>query len=325
MEVMRAISVSQTGGPQVLTAADVPDPEPGPGELLVRVAAAGVNFMDIYQREGRPPYDASLPYVPGAEGAGAVVAAGPDTTGFGHGDTVAWTGVPGSYAELVAVPASSAVPVPDGISAQTAAAVLLQGLTAHYLCASTFPVAQHDTVVVHAAAGGVGLLLTQMIKMRGGTIVATTSSTAKAALARQAGADHVTGYDEFTAVTSDVTGGQGAAAVYDSVGQATFDDSLSALRPRGYLVLSGAASGPVPPFELQRLAAGGSLYVTRPTLGSFIATRDELLSRTGDLFGWIASGRLEVRIGGTYPLADAAQAHRDLAGRGTTGKLLLIP
>ena len=322
---MRAIRVSQTGGPDVLQIADVPDPVPGPGQLQVTVTAAGVNFMDIYQREGRPPYQPQVPYTPGAEGAGTITAVGPGVTGFAAGDTVVWTGVPESYAEQVLVPAQAAVPVPDGISAETAAAVFLQGLTAHYLCTDTFPVRAGDTLVVHAAAGGVGLLLTQMVRMRGGTIVATTSTAAKADLARQAGADHVTGYGEFTAVTREVTGGAGASAVFDSVGQATFDDSLSVLRPRGTMILYGASSGPVPPFELQRLAAGGSLFITRPTLVHYIAARDELLARAADLFSWITGGQLDVRIGGRYPLDGAARAHRDLASRGTAGKLLLTP
>ncbi len=322
---MRAIVVRQTGGPEVLEAAEVPDPQPGPGQLLVDVAAAGVNFMDIYQREGRPPYSPGLPYVPGAEGAGTVLTAGLDVTGFAAGDRVAWTGVPGSYASRAVVPAASALPVPDGVGLETAAAVLLQGMTAHYLSHDTFPVGNGDTVVVHAAAGGVGLLLTQMVTMRGGIVVATTSTAAKAVLARHAGAAHLAGYDDFAAVTRQVTGGAGAAAVYDGVGRATFDDSLSALRPRGCMVLYGAASGPVPPFELQRLAAGGSLFITRPTLGSYIASRDELRGRADDLFSWIARGRLSVRIGGSYPLAEAGRAHQDLASRGTTGKLILLP
>jgi len=317
--------VRRTGGPEVLEAAEVPDPQPGPGQLLVDVAAAGVNFMDIYQREGRPPYSPGLPYVPGAEGAGTVLTAGLDVTGFAAGDRVAWTGVPGSYASRAVVPAASALPVPDGVGLETAAAVLLQGMTAHYLSHDTFPVGNGDTVVVHAAAGGVGLLLTQMVTMRGGIVVATTSTAAKAVLARQAGAAHLAGYDDFAAVTRQVTGGAGAAAVYDGVGRATFDDSLSALRPRGCMVLYGAASGPVPPFELQRLAAGGSLFITRPTLGSYIASRDELRGRADDLFSWIARGRLSVRIGGSYPLAEAGRAHQDLASRGTTGKLILLP
>lgn len=322
---MRAIVVRRTGGPEVLEPAEVPDPQPGPGQLLVNVTAAGVNFMDIYQRQGNPPYAPELPYVPGAEGAGTVAATGAGVAGFAAGDRVAWTGVPGSYAERVALPAGSAVPVPDGIDLQVAAAVMLQGMTAHYLSNDTFPVGVGDTVVVHAAAGGVGLLLTQLVKLRGGIVIATTSSTGKAVLAQQAGADYVAGYDDFGAVTRQVTGGRGADAVYDGVGQATFDDSLAALRPRGTMVLYGAASGPVPPFDLQRLAAGGSLFITRPTLGSYIASRDELLARADDLFSWIGQGKLSVRTGGRYPLAEAARAHQDLAGRGTTGKLILLP
>ncbi len=322
---MRAIVVRRTGGPEVLQAADVPAPQPGPGQLLVDVAAAGVNFMDIYQREGRPPYSPELPFIPGAEGAGTVAAAGPGVTGFAVGDRVAWSIAPASYAEQALVPAASAVPVPDGVDLQVAAAVMLQGMTAHYLCNDTFPVDHGDIVVVHAAAGGVGLLLTQLVKLRGGIVIGTTSTTGKAALAKQAGADQVAGYDDFGAITREVTGGAGAAAVYDGVGQATFDASLAALRPRGCMVLYGGSSGPVPPFELQRLAAGGSLFITRPTLGSYIASRDELLSRSSDLFGWIGQGRLTVRVGGSYPLAEAGRAHHDLAGRGTTGKLILLP
>jgi NADPH2:quinone reductase len=322
---MRAIVVEKHGGPDVLQEADRPEPTPGEGQLLVAVTAAGVNFMDIYQREGRPPYGGNLPYVPGAEGAGTVIAAGPDAGGFAVGDEVAWTGIPGSYAEQVLVPAARAVPVPDGVGLEVAAAVMLQGLTAHYLCTSTYPVGPGDVVVVHAAAGGVGLLLTQMIAMRGGTIVATTSTTHKAVLAQHAGAQHVTGYEDFGDVVGLVTGGRGAAAVYDSVGQSTFDASLAALAPRGYMVLYGASSGAVPPFELQRLAAGGSLFITRPTLVSYIASREELLQRTGELFGWIQEGRLDVRVGGRYPLAEAARAHDDLGARRTSGKLLLLP
>jgi NADPH2:quinone reductase len=322
---MRAIVVRRTGGPEVLEAADVPDPQPGPGQLLVDVAAAGVNFMDIYQCEGRPPYSPELPFVPGAEGAGTVAAAGPGVTAFAPGDRVAWTVGPASYAERALVPADAAVPLPAGIDLQVAAAVMLQGMTAHYLCNDTFPVSHGDVVVVHAAAGGVGLLLTQMVKLRGGVVIGTTSTTAKAELAKRAGADHVASYDDFGAVTREVTGGTGAAAVYDGVGQATFDGSLAALRSRGCMVLYGGSSGPVPRFELQRLAAGGSLFITRPTLGSYIASRAELLSRASDLFGWIGQGKLTVRVGGSYPLAEAASAHRDLAGRGTTGKLILLP
>ena len=265
----------------------------------------------------------------GQEGAGTVIATGAGTE-FAAGDRVAWTGAAGCYSEQALVAAASAVPVPDGIELGTAAAVLLQGMTAHYLCFSTYPVSQDDPVVVHAAAGGVGLLLTQLVKMRGGTVVATTSSPAKAALAQQAGADFVAGYEDFGEVVRQVTGGSvsdggGAAVVYDGVGQATFEASLAALRRRGYLVLYGAASGPVPPFDLQRLNPAGSLFVTRPTLAHYVATREELLWRAGDLFRWIGEGRLSVRVGGRYPLHQAAQAHEDLAGRRTTGKLLLLP
>ena len=323
---MRAVIGSQHGGPEVLQIGEVAAPEPGPGQLLVDVAAAGVNYMDIYQREGRPPYaSGALPYVPGAEGAGTVAAVGPAVRDFAVGDRVAWTQVPGSYAEQAAVPAALAVPVPEDMDLSVAAAVMLQGMTAHYLCHSTYPVGQGDHVVVHAAAGGVGLLLTQMVAMRGGISVATTSTTAKAVLAQQAGANYVTDYENFAGVAREVTGGAGVAAVYDGIGQATFEASLSALRVRGYMVLYGAASGPVPPFDLQRLNPAGSLFVTRPTLGHYMATREELLWRAGDLFRWIAEGRLSVRVGGRYPLEQAAQAQADLASRGTTGKLLLLP
>jgi len=322
---MRVIVVSQHGGADVLQPADMPPPQPGPGQLLVDLAAAGVNFMDIYQREGRPPYASNLPYVPGAEGAGTVVAVGPDVTGFAVGDRVAWTGAPGSYAEQVLVPAAAAVSVPGGMDLAAAAAVMLQGMTAHYLCYSTYPVAHGDPVVVHAAAGGVGLLLTQMVVMRGGTVIATTSTTAKAELAQQAGAQYVVGYDEFGDVVQRVTTVRGAAVVYDGVGQATFEASLAALRQRGYLVLYGASSGPVPPFDLQRLNPAGSLFVTRPTLAHYTATREEVLWRAGDVFRWISEGRLSVRVGGRYPLDQATQAHQDLSGRRTTGKLLLVP
>jgi NADPH2:quinone reductase len=291
----------------------------------VNVAAAGVNYMDIYQREGRPPYASSGgPFIPGAEGAGTVAAPGPEVTGFAPGDRVAWTGVPGSYAEQVLVPAGRAVPVPAEMDLQAAAAVMLQGCTAHYLCHDTYPVSGGDPVVVHAGAGGVGLLLTQLVKMRGGTVIATVSTPVKAELARAAGADHVTGYEQFGDVVREQTGA-GAAAVYDGVGQATFEAGLAALRPRGMLVLYGAASGPVPPFDLQLLAPAGSLFVTRPTLVHYVASREDLLRRAGDLFRWLTTGELSLRIGGSYPLTEAAQAHTDLAARRTTGKLLLIP
>ncbi len=322
---MRAVVVEQYGGPEVLKLVERDAPAAGAGQLVVDVAAAGVNFADVYGREGRPPYAQQPPFVGGAEAAGVVTAVGADVSGFAPGDRVAWAGAPGSYAEQAVVPAAAAVPVPEGVDLLTAAAVMLQGLTAHYLSDGAFPVAEGDVAVVHAAAGGVGLLLTQLVKMRGGIVVATTSTAEKAELARQAGADHVAGYDDFGSVAKAVSGGAGASVVYDGVGQSTFDASLASLRPRGSLVLYGAASGPVPPFELQRLAAGGSLFITRPTLGSYIASRDELLARSDDLFRWIGDGRLSVRIGGTYPFAGAAKAHEDLEARRTTGKLLLLP
>ena len=321
---MRAIVVSELGGPEVMVAAERDDLKAGPGQLLVRVAAAGVNFMDIYQRTGIGNYKTPTPYTPGGEGAGTVLAVGQGVTDVAVGDQVAWAGSPGSYAEQVVMPAQNAVPVPNGIDLKVAAAVMLQGMTAHYLCNSTFPVAEGNITVVHAAAGGVGLLLTQMIKRRGGVVVATTSTREKAALAQRAGADHVTTYDEFAEAVRRVSGERGADVVFDSVGKATFDASLSALRPRGMMVLYGGSSGQVPPFDLQRLNSGGSLYVTRPTLVHYMADRAELLWRAGDLFEWIAKGELDVRIGGEYPLADAARAHEDLAARRTTGKLLLI-
>ncbi len=321
---MRAVIAEAHGGPEVLRLAEHDSPEPGPGQLLVDVTAAGVNYMDIYQREGRPPYRADVPFVLGSEGAGTVAAVGPDVPGVQRGDRVAWTGISGGYAEQVIVPAARAVPVPDVIELETAGAVMLQGMTAHYLVTDTYPVAEGDPVVVHAAAGGVGLLLTQMVKMRGGVVIATTSTLEKAELARAAGADHVAGYDDFDVVVREVTAGVGAAVVYDGVGQTTFDAGLATLRRRGCMVLYGGASGPVPPLDPQRLNTGGSLYLTRPTLADYIATREELIARAGDLFGWIAQGKLDVRIGGRYPLAEAARAHEDLAARRTTGKLILL-
>lgn len=320
---MRAVVVNELGGPEVMALGEWPDPVPGPGQVLVRVAAAGVNFIDIYRRSG--VYKQPVPYVPGSEGAGTVVAAGEGVHEFAPGDHVAWSDGPGSYAELVAVAAQNVVPVPQGIDLKLAGAVMLQGLTAHYLCRSTFPVADGHITVVHAAAGGVGLLLTQMIKAIGGTVVATTSSAAKGALAKEAGADFVTTYEDFPAVVREVTGGRGADVVFDGVGKATFDASLSALRPRGMMVLFGGSSGQVPPFDLQRLNSGGSLFVTRPTLAHYTADRTELIWRAGDIFAAIAQGGLHVRVGAEYPLADAARAHEDLSGRRTTGKLVLIP
>ncbi len=322
---MRVIEVGRRGGPEVLNVAERAAPDPGPGQVVVRIAAAGVNFMDIYQREGVGGYRPALPYVPGAEGAGTIIAAGDGVTGLAVGDQVAWAGLGGGYAEQAVLPADRVVRVPPGISAQVAAAAILQGMTAHYLVTSTYPVREGDVTVVHAAAGGVGLLLTQMVKRRGGVVIATTSGGEKHDLARAAGADHVVGYDRFGDVVGQVTGGVGAHVVYDGVGQATFDGSLAALRPRGMIVVYGAASGQVPPFDIQRLNSGGSLFATRPTLAHYIADPEEMRWRAGEVLGWIADGELDVRIGGSYPLTDAARAHEDLAARRTTGKLLLIP
>jgi NADPH:quinone reductase len=320
---MRAIVVNEQGGPEVLALAEEPNPVAGPGQVVVRVAAAGVNFIDIYRRSG--VYKQPVPHVPGHEGAGTVIHVGKGITEFAVGDHVAWSDGPGSYAAQIAVAERHLVPVPPGIDLKTAAAVMLQGMTAHYLCRSTFPVSQGTVTVVHAAAGGVGLLLTQMIKDLGGTVIATTSSAAKAELAEQAGADHVTSYEEFPQVVRRVTDGRGADVVFDGVGKDTFDASLSVLRPRGMMVLFGGSSGQVPPFQIQRLNSGGSLFLTRPTLANYVADRTELRWRASDIFTWIAKGELSVRIGAEYPLADAARAHEDLAARRTTGKLILVP
>ena len=322
---MRVVVGERLGGPEVLSVAERETPRPEPGEVVVDVAAAGVNYMDIYQREGVGNYRTQPPFVPGGEGAGTIIAVGVDVTGLAVGDRVAWAGPGNSYAEQVALPARHVVQVPDGVSLQVAAAAMLQGMTAHYLSTSTYPVRDGDIAVVHAAAGGVGLLLTQMVKRRGGVVVGTTSGGQKVELAIQAGADHVVGYDRFRAIVDDVSEGAGAHVAYDGVGQATFDDSLAALRPRGMMVLYGAASGQVPPVDPQRLNAGGSLYLTRPKLGDYTADTDELRWRAGEVFDWIAKGELDVRIGGTYPLAEAARAQEDLTGRRTTGKLLLLP
>ena len=328
---MRVIIAERLGGPEVLSVAEREAPRPGPGQVVVEVAAAGVNFADIYQREGVGGYRPELPFVPGTEGAGTVIAVADDVTALAVGDRVTWTGGAGGtggYAEQVALPADRAVPVPEEISLPVAAAVILQGMTAHYLVTSTYPVRDGDVAVVHAAAGGVGLLLTQMVKRRGGTVIATTSGGPggeKDELARNAGADYVTGYGGFRDVVDQVTGDVGAHVVYDGVGKDTFDDSLAALRPRGMMVLYGAASGQVPPLDPQRLNSAGSLFLTRPTLAHYIADPAELRWRAGEVLDQVASGELDVRIGGSYPLADAARAQQDLAARRTTGKLLLIP
>ncbi|MFC4534001.1 quinone oxidoreductase family protein [Sphaerisporangium dianthi] len=320
---MHAIVVSDPGGSAALAHAEVADPVPGPGEVLVDVAAIGVNFIDVYHREGR--YPIPTPFIPGSEGVGVVAAVGPGVTGVAAGDRVGWQGVLGGYAEKAVVPADRTIPLPDGIGFEPAAAVLLQGLTAHYLATSTYAVRPGDDVLVHAAAGGVGLLLTQMVKLRGGRVIATVSSAEKEKLARDAGADEVLRYEGFADAVRGLTGGRGVHVVYDGVGATTFDGSLASLRPRGLLALYGASSGAVPPFDPQRLNAGGSLYITRPTLAHYAATREELLGRAEEVLGWVASGELNVHIGGRYPLAEAKRAHDDLEGRRTTGKLLLLP
>lgn len=321
---MRAVRVNSHGGAEVLVVEDIEPPRPTPSQVLVRVEASGINYLDIYQRAGASPVPP--PFTLGVEGAGRVIATGADVADLAVGDLVAWHYSPGSYAEQVAVEASALVRVPSGVPADTASAIMLQGLTAHYLSTSTYPIQPGDTAVVHAAAGGVGLLLTQMVKLRGGRVIATVSSPEKEQLARSAGADEVIRYDGEDVATAvlGLTDGEGAAVVYDGVGQATFDDSLASLRVRGYLVLYGAASGPVPPVPPEQLNSG-SLFLTRPNLGNYTRDRAELTNRTDEIFSWLTAGKLQVHIGGRYPLKAAAQAHRDLESRRTAGKLLLQP
>ncbi len=324
---MRAIMVSENGGPGVLAVAELPDPEPGPGEVVIDVAASGVNFADIAKRTGRMPEP--LPFIPGHEAAGAVSSVGSQVSGVTVGDRVgwAWPGVLGGYAERVAVPAQWIVPLPPQITPSTAAAVLIQGLTAHYLSHAAYPVRPGDTVLVHAAAGGVGSLLTQMVKLRGGRVIGTVSTAEKEKFARDIGADEVIRYTEvdFAAEVARLTHGAGVAAVFDNVGRTTFDGSLASLAPRGVLAMYGQVSGPVPAFETARLIAGGSLYLTRTSLVHYVRSRQELLSRVNDLLGWVISGELTVHINGQWPLADARSAHEELESRRSTGKLLLIP
>ncbi|MEU6785184.1 quinone oxidoreductase [Nonomuraea angiospora] len=315
---MHAIIVSAPGGPEVLEYVERPDPVPGEGEIVVDVAASGVNFIDIYHRSGAYPLD--LPTPIGSEGAGTVSAVGPGVQGIAVGDTVAWANVLGSYAEKAVVPADRAVPVPDGVPADVAAAAMLQGMTAHYLTHSTHEVREGDEVLVHAGAGGMGQLLIQLAKLKGAKVHTTVSTSEKEKLAREAGADEVLRYDDF----AEALRGR-IDVVYDGVGKATFEGGLDALRPRGLMALYGAASGPVPPIDPQILNRKGSLFLTRPTLVHYIAEREELLRRASDLFGWIRSGQLTINISHRYPLAEAHQAHEDLAARRTTGKLLLIP
>ena len=304
---------------------DLPVPQPKANEAVVKLTASGVNFIDVYFREGR--YKAVPPFVLGQEGAGVVNAVGSGVTSVKNGDRVAWTGVMGSYAEYAAVPADRLVPIPDGVTDQQAAATMLQGMTAHYLSHDTYPLKRGETAVVHAAAGGVGLLLVQMAHHIGARVIATISTEAKAKLAREAGADEIILYTQadFEAETKRLTGGKGVDVVYDSVGKTTFEKGLNILRPRGMMVLFGGSSGAVAPFDLIALSQKGSLYVTRPTLVNYIATREELEARSGAVFGMIAAGKLKLRIEHTYPLGEAQRAHRELEGRKTTGKLLLMP
>jgi NADPH2:quinone reductase len=320
---MKAIRIHSFGGPDVLRYEDVAVPSPGAGQALVRVEAAGLNFTDIYRRSGL--YKVELPHTLGLEGAGTVNAIGPGVTGLAVGDRVAVTDVPGAYAQYVLAPADRLVPIPPGVSARQAAAVILQGMTAHYLALATYPLQRGDVCLVHAAAGGVGLLLCQIAKRCGARVIATVSTEAKAELARKAGADEIIFYtrQDFEVEVKRLTGA-GVQVVYDSVGKTTFEKGLDCLRPRGMMVLFGQSSGPVAPIDPQVLNQKGSLFLTRPTLFNYIATRDELLSRAGEVLGWLADGSLSVRIDREYPLADAASAHRALEGRETTGKVLLL-
>ena len=320
---VKAIEITATGGPDVLVLRDVAKPVPGPGQALIRIEASGVNFIDVYVREGR--YPAKLPLIPGQEAAGTVVEVGDDVTTVKAGDRVAWCSVLGTYAEYAVAPADRLVAVPEGISSEQAAAAMLQGMTAHYLSHSTYPIRKGDEVLIHAGAGGVGLLLTQMAKSLGARVFSTVSTEEKAALSREAGADVVINYqtDDFAVEVRKQS--SGLHAVYDSVGKTTFEQSLSVLRPRGMMVLYGGSSGAVPPFDLMKLASSGSLFVTRPTLLAYTASRAELESRATDVLQGIAKGTLKLRLEHTYPLAEAAQAHRDLEGRKTTGKILLVP
>ncbi len=322
---MQAIQILTTGSADVLTLRDIPTPTPGPGEALIRIEVSGVNFIDTYFREGR--YPAHLPYTLGQEAAGIVESIGPNVTEVKPGDRVAWCGIPGTYAQYAVAPASRLVPIPDDVSFNDAAAALTQGITAHYLTHSTYAIQPGDEVLIHAGAGGTGLLFIQMAKTLGARVFTTVSTEEKAALAREAGADEIILYtkEDFAAKVKQLTNNRGLPVVYDSVGKTTFEQSLQCLRPRGLMVLFGGSSGAVPPFDLIRLSTMGSLYVTRPTMKDYIATTADLRARTNDIFNAIAKGTLKLRAEHIYPLAQAAQAHRDLESRKTTGKLLLIP
>ena len=322
---MKAVCIHQFGGPEVLQYEEVPTPTPGPGQVLVKLAAAGLNYIDVYQRTGH--YSNTLPYTMGLEGSGTVAAVGPQVTSFKAGEPVAYTGVPGAYAEYALVPAESLVRMPAGLDVTVGAAAMLQGMTAHYLAYTTYPLQPGESCLIHAAAGGVGLLLVQMAKQCGARVFGTVSTEEKAALAREAGADEAILYtrQDFETEVKRLTNGQGVNVVYDSVGQTTFEKSLNCLKPLGYLVLYGQSSGPVAPFDPAVLSAKGSLFLTRPSLFHYIADRVSLEKRAGDVLSWIASGQLKMRIEFTFPLANVAEAHRSLEGRKTTGKVLLIP
>jgi NADPH2:quinone reductase len=322
---MKAMRIHQFGGPEVMQYEEVPTPTPGPGQVLVKLAAAGLNYIDVYQRSGL--YPNKLPYTMGLEGSGTVAALGPQVTGFKEGDPVAYTGVPGSYAEYVLVPADRLVQMPAHLDRKVGAAAMLQGMTAHYLAYATYPLKPGDSCLVHAAAGGVGLLLVQMAKQCGARVFGTVSTEEKAALAREAGADEAILYtrQDFEAEVKRLTNGQGVNVVYDSVGKTTFEKSLNCLKPLGYMVLYGQSSGPVASFDPAILGAKGSLFFTRPSLFHYTADRASLEKRASDVLGWIAAGKLKLRMEYNFPLAQAAEAHRSLESRKTTGKVLLIP
>jgi NADPH2:quinone reductase len=322
---MKAIRVHAPGGPEALKYEDVPEPTPKAGEAVVKVDAAGLNYIDVYQRSGL--YKLELPITLGLEAGGAVTAVGSGVSEVKVGDKVAYTGVPGAYAQYAAVPAQRLVVLPAGLSTKQGAAMMLQGMTAHYLACSTYPLKKGDTCLVHAAAGGVGLILCQIARMRGARVIGTVSTDEKAKLARDAGADEVILYtkQDFEAEVKRITGGKGCQVVYDSVGKTTFDKGFNCLAPRGLMALYGQSSGPIGAFDPQTLNAKGSLFLTRPSLGHYIATREELVQRATELAGWITSGKLRLRMEFEFPLKDAADAHRALEGRKTTGKVILVP
>ncbi|HVT59446.1 MAG TPA: quinone oxidoreductase [Thermoanaerobaculia bacterium] len=324
---MWAVRVHELGGPEALVYEEVPDPEAAPGEAVVRIEAAGLNYIDVYHRTGLYKVATPPPFILGQEAAGTVIAVAAGAAGVAVGDRVAYSGVQGAYAGQAAVPAARLIKLPGAVTTRQGAAATLQGMTAHYLACATYPLQRGDTCLVHAAAGGVGLLLCQIARLRGARVLATVSTAEKAELARQAGASEVILYsrDDFAAEVKRLTEGRGVQVVYDGVGRATFDRSLACLAPRGMLALFGQSSGPVPPFDPGRLATGGSLFLTRPSLGHYTASREELQQRAGDILGWIAAGQLALRIGREFPLREAAAAHRALEGRETTGKVLLIP